>query len=115
MGVFIDHLVSEFNNTGVLASGTGAIVTLGNSVIQGNGNGVFQTGGGAPANVLHGAVRLHGLTSSPTPDTQVRVAWAYAPVGSATTIAKHEAENQARSFDMSISCSKKREIQELGK
>jgi hypothetical protein len=26
----------------------------------------------APANVLQGAVRLHGLTSSPTPDTQVR-------------------------------------------
>ena len=23
----------------------------------------------APANVLHGAVRLHGFTSSPTPDT----------------------------------------------
>src|SRR5581483_10174606 len=32
----------------------------------------------APANVLHGAVRLHGLTSSPTPETQVRVAWARA-------------------------------------
>src|SRR5262245_2375695 len=32
----------------------------------------------APANVLHGAVRLHGLASSPTPETQVRVAWAYA-------------------------------------
>ena len=30
----------------------------------------------APANVLHGAVRLHGLTSSPTPETQVRVACA---------------------------------------
>src|SRR3954466_6431948 len=30
----------------------------------------------APANVLHGAVRLHGLTSSPVPETQVRVAWA---------------------------------------
>src|SRR5258708_5363873 len=28
----------------------------------------------APAKVLHGAVRLHGLASSPTPDTQVRVA-----------------------------------------
>src|SRR5687768_14690017 len=28
----------------------------------------------APANVLQGAVRLHGLTSSPTPETQVRVA-----------------------------------------
>ncbi len=28
----------------------------------------------APANVLHGAVRLHGLASSPTPDTHVRVA-----------------------------------------
>src|SRR5215813_13975174 len=31
----------------------------------------------APAHVLHGAVRLHGLTSSPTPDTQVRLACAY--------------------------------------
>lgn len=30
----------------------------------------------APAKVLHGAVRLHGLTSSPTPETQVRVACA---------------------------------------
>jgi hypothetical protein len=28
----------------------------------------------APANVLHGAVRLHGFASSPTPDTHVRVA-----------------------------------------
>src|ERR1700733_6622287 len=32
----------------------------------------------APAKVLHGAVRLHGLASSPTPETQVRVAWAWA-------------------------------------
>ena len=32
----------------------------------------------APAKVLHGAVRLHGLTSSPTPDTHVRVACAWA-------------------------------------
>jgi hypothetical protein len=31
----------------------------------------------APAKVLQGAVRLHGLTSSPTPETQVRVAWAW--------------------------------------
>ena len=30
----------------------------------------------APAKVLQGAVRLHGLTSSPTPDTHVRGAWA---------------------------------------
>src|ERR1700738_5249006 len=35
----------------------------------------------APANVLQGAVRLHGLTSSPTPETQVRVAWAEADAG----------------------------------
>ena len=28
----------------------------------------------APAKVLHGAVRLQGLASSPTPETQVRVA-----------------------------------------
>jgi hypothetical protein len=34
----------------------------------------------APAKVLHGAVRLQGLASSPTPETQVRVAWAKAPV-----------------------------------
>src|SRR5438067_13784168 len=33
----------------------------------------------APANVLQGAVRLHGLASSPTPETQVRVACANAP------------------------------------
>src|SRR5688500_1119301 len=32
----------------------------------------------APANVLQGAVRLHGLTSSPTPETHVRVACAFA-------------------------------------
>src|SRR5882724_4351328 len=32
----------------------------------------------APANVLQGAVRLHGFASSPTPDTQVREAWAQA-------------------------------------
>jgi hypothetical protein len=32
----------------------------------------------APAKVLHGAVRLQGLASSPTPETQVRVAWAWA-------------------------------------
>ena len=28
----------------------------------------------APAKVLQGAVRLHGLASSPTPETHVRVA-----------------------------------------
>src|SRR6266566_8124380 len=32
----------------------------------------------APAQVLQGAVRLQGLASSPTPDTQVRVACAWA-------------------------------------
>src|SRR5579859_6020247 len=32
----------------------------------------------APAKVLHGAVRLHGLASSPTPETQVRLACACA-------------------------------------
>src|SRR5689334_6077815 len=32
----------------------------------------------APAYVLQGAVRLQGFTSSPTPDTQVRVACAWA-------------------------------------
>src|ERR687883_2131546 len=32
----------------------------------------------APAKVLQGAVRLQGLTSSPTPETHVLVAWAFA-------------------------------------
>src|SRR5918911_3551021 len=32
----------------------------------------------APAKVLHGAVRLQGLASLPTPETQVRDAWACA-------------------------------------
>src|SRR5215213_342325 len=32
----------------------------------------------APAQVLQGAVRLQGLASSPTPDTHVREAWAWA-------------------------------------
>jgi hypothetical protein len=32
----------------------------------------------APAKVLHGAVRLQGLASSPTPEMQVRAAWAFA-------------------------------------
>src|SRR5262249_38875063 len=32
----------------------------------------------APAKVLHGAVRLQGSASLPTPETQVRVAWALA-------------------------------------
>src|SRR5262245_33571227 len=31
-----------------------------------------------PAKVLHGAVRVHGLASSPTPETQVRLACAFA-------------------------------------
>jgi hypothetical protein len=39
----------------------------------------------APAKVLQGAVRLHGLTSSPTPETHVRVAWAWAIDANANT------------------------------
>src|SRR3569623_30373 len=37
-----------------------------------------------PWKVLHGAVRLHGLASSPTPDTQVRVACAEAGATNST-------------------------------
>src|SRR5205085_10022638 len=38
----------------------------------------------SPAKVLHGAVRLQGLTSSPTPETQVRVACAAAGTASSS-------------------------------
>src|SRR2546423_909275 len=40
----------------------------------------------APGNILHGAVRLHGFASSPTPETHVRVAWAEAEAGIASAI-----------------------------
>jgi hypothetical protein len=46
----------------------------------------------APAKVLHGAVRLHGLASSPTPETHVRVAWAEAEAGSASAISTSAGE-----------------------
>jgi hypothetical protein len=45
----------------------------------------------APANVLHGAVRLQGFASSPTPDTHVRVACANA--GAAQQQAMTNADN----------------------
>ena len=65
LGVFIDHLVSQFNNTGLLASGAGAIVTVGNSVIQGNGNGVFQTGGGAVSSFKNNEISNNGNDGTP--------------------------------------------------
>src|SRR5687767_12917521 len=37
----------------------------------------------APEKVLQGAVRLHGFWSSPTPDTQVRLACAWAAIAKA--------------------------------
>src|SRR6266849_4195828 len=43
----------------------------------------------APAKVLHGELRLQGLASLPVPETQVRVAWAWArDVPSIKTTAK---------------------------
>src|SRR5690349_3283372 len=49
----------------------------------------------APAKVLQGAVRLHGLASSPTPDTQVRVACAAACVADNPANARAMARNMA--------------------
>src|SRR5688500_16605751 len=43
----------------------------------------------APAKVLHGAVRLHGLASSPTPDTQVRIACALAGAADNVQVNRH--------------------------
>src|SRR3954468_15311541 len=51
----------------------------------------------APAKVLQGAVRLHGLASSPTPDTQVRVAWAWAGAD-ASTGARNRMANASRAM-----------------
>jgi hypothetical protein len=65
VGVFVDHLNSQFNNTGLLASGTGAIVSLGNSVIQGNGNGVYQTGGGSVSSFKNNEISNNGNDGTP--------------------------------------------------
>src|SRR5438270_12213246 len=46
----------------------------------------------APAKVLQGAVRLHGLASSPTPDTQVRLAWAC--IITVPKMSRHNAANR---------------------
>src|SRR5712691_7205129 len=54
----------------------------------------------APANVLHGSVRPHGLASSPTPETQVRVAWACA--GSDLSIGRQRPSRVARNSDDAI-------------
>src|SRR5262252_4226776 len=53
----------------------------------------------APANVLQGAVRLHGLASSPTPETQVRVACALAgraPSASTVTALREKQTNSLK-------------------
>src|SRR3954454_6398091 len=52
----------------------------------------------APAKVLHGAVRLQGFTSSPTPDTHVRVACAEAGVAQSPASANPKAPETAVSL-----------------
>src|SRR5213083_2963092 len=54
----------------------------------------------APAKVLQGAVRLHGLASSPTPETHVRVAWAWATGGKEQTAEITEATAAKRTLVM---------------
>jgi hypothetical protein len=54
----------------------------------------------APAVVLHGAVREHGLTSSPTPETQVRVACA--PAGAAMAPVSRQAESSVSAARRSV-------------
>jgi hypothetical protein len=58
----------------------------------------------APANVLHGAVRLQGLASSPTPETHVRVACACAMAPNAKKKSKvNAAWTEKRAFLTTIS------------
>jgi hypothetical protein len=49
----------------VLASGTGATVVLGNSVVQGNSNGVFQTGGGSILSFKNNEISNNGNDGTP--------------------------------------------------
>lgn len=55
----------------------------------------------APAKALQGAVRQHGLASSPTPTTQVRIARACAPAASPRSDAAPNEPRSQRSWRMS--------------
>ena len=55
----------------------------------------------APAKVLQGAVRQHGLASSPTPMAQVRIACACAPAASPRSDAAPNEPRSQRSWRMS--------------
>src|SRR5215510_11182103 len=52
----------------------------------------------APAKVLQGAVRLHGLASSPTPEIHVRVACACASEGNTQSVVITEATAAIRTL-----------------
>jgi hypothetical protein len=65
IGIFLDRVTSVFNITGVLANGAGAIVTLGNSVIQGNGTGVAQTSGGTVSSFKNNEISNNGNDGTP--------------------------------------------------
>src|SRR4051812_18573509 len=56
----------------------------------------------APANVLHGAVRLQGFASSPTPETHVLVAWAEAEAGIASARRTSAKASLARRREVSM-------------
>jgi hypothetical protein len=67
IGVFLDHVISEFNITGILASGSGATIVVGNSVVQGNGSGVVQATGGSVSSFKTNEINGNGVDGTPLP------------------------------------------------
>src|ERR1700739_2718650 len=66
----------------------------------------------APAKVLYGAVRLHGLASSPTPDTHVRVACACAiPAAAIIAAIEDKPNHKARALMMLLPGAKQQFLQ----
>lgn len=65
IGVVLDHLTATFNNTGVSASGAGANILIGNSVIFANGIGVNQTGGGSVTSYKNNEINSNGTDGTP--------------------------------------------------
>ncbi len=63
--LFLDRVVSSFNNSGVVSNGAGSSVTLTNSTIQGNGTGVFQTGGGTLSSFKNNSISGNGSDGTP--------------------------------------------------
>jgi hypothetical protein len=67
MGVILDRVLATFDSTGISATGTGANIVMGNSVIVANGVGVSQSGGGTVSSYKTNEINSNGTDGTPLP------------------------------------------------